>query len=132
MRFLPAATSLALLTGLVPGWSEGRELPPSVPTTESPTSRKAVRGVSVEAALANESPELRAMKEFESRAFPLGGSTVEPNFESDTEAKPLPPGLSGSWGGTGDLPRVLRSPDKGTGTSVPANKSEWLKSLALP
>jgi membrane-bound lytic murein transglycosylase D len=132
MRVLPATTLLALLTGLTPGLSEGRDLPPSAPTEESAASRKAVRGAPTKAMLANESPELRALKEFESRAFPSHGSPVDPNFEDDTEVAPLPPGLPGSWGGTGDIPRVLRSPERTREPNVPAEQQAWLKSLALP
>lgn len=110
-----------------------RSLPSLVPpvTKESFAERKAVRGVALDEGETTETPELRALHRFEEQAFPRGGalpSTVEP----DDAPKALPPGLQGRWGGTGDIPRELRSPERGAGAPPTKPTQEWLRQLALP
>lgn len=99
-------------------------------TKESFAERKAVRGVAVDEA--SESPELRAMRRFEEEAFPRGGASVPGLNDADDQAKPLPPGLQGQWGGTGDIPRQLRSPERGSLGVQPKPAQAWLAQLALP
>jgi membrane-bound lytic murein transglycosylase D len=110
-----------------------RSLPSLVPpvTKESFAERKAVRGVALEDSETTETPELRALRRFEEQAFPRGGalpSTVEP----DDAPKALPPGLQGRWGGTGDIPRELRSPERAPAPPTSRPTQEWLRQLALP
>jgi membrane-bound lytic murein transglycosylase D len=78
----------------------------------------------------SESPELRALRRFEQRAFPHNGVPVPGS--ADDEPQALPPGLEGRWGGTGDIPRELRSPEHAL-TPPPGKPSQdWLRQLALP
>ena len=105
---------------------------PSPPTRESFTERRAVRGVALEGAETSETPELRAMRRFEEEAFPRQGAGLPGPLEPDDAAKALPPGLEGRWGGTGDIPRELRSPERGTAPPAPKPSLEWLRQLALP
>jgi membrane-bound lytic murein transglycosylase D len=104
------------------------------PVQENPAERKAVRGAPLEEADANESPELREVHRFEARAFPRLGGPELLDAQPDDAALPLPPGLTGRWGGTGDIPRQLRSPevpartDKAAASSRPA----WAQALTLP
>jgi membrane-bound lytic murein transglycosylase D len=103
------------------------------PTRESFAERKAVRGVALEGGESSETPELRAMRRFEEEAFPRQGGVIPPGEpEPDDSAKGLPPGLEGRWGGTGDIPRELRSPERGTAPAAPRPSLEWLRQLALP
>jgi membrane-bound lytic murein transglycosylase D len=104
----------------------------SPPTRESFTERRAVRGVALEGAETSETPELRAMRRFEEEAFPRSGAGVPGQPESDDAAKGLPPGLEGRWGGTGDIPRELRSPERASAPTAPKPSLEWLRQLALP
>ena len=80
-------------------------------TRESFVERKPVRGIALESPEASESPELRAMRRFDEQAFPRPGA-FPPGPEPDDVPRPLPPGLQGRWGGTGDIPRDLRSPER--------------------
>ncbi|MGA7740515.1 MAG: LysM peptidoglycan-binding domain-containing protein [Polyangia bacterium] len=104
------------------------------PIQENPAERKAVRGSPLDDLDANESPELREVHRFEARAFPRLGAPELLDVEPDDVAAPLPPGLTGRWGGTGDLPWQLRSPeiaargDKAASSSRP----EWAQALVLP
>jgi membrane-bound lytic murein transglycosylase D len=104
------------------------------PVQENPAERKAVRGAPLEEPDANESPELREVHRFEARAFPRLGGPELLDAQPDDAALPLPPGLTGRWGGTGDIPRQLRSPevpartDKAAASSRPA----WAQALTLP
>ena len=104
------------------------------PGQEDPAERKAVRGAPLEEPDANESPELREVHRFEERAFPRLGTSELRDSEPDDAALPLPPGLVGRWGGTGDSPRQLRSPevpargDRAAASARPA----WAQSLTLP
>jgi membrane-bound lytic murein transglycosylase D len=104
----------------------------SPPTRESFAERKAVRGVALEGAETSETPELRAMRRFEEEAFPRSGAGVPGQPELDDAPKGLPPGLSGRWGGTGDIPRELRSPERASAPPVAKPNLEWLRQLALP
>jgi membrane-bound lytic murein transglycosylase D len=108
--------------------------PGADPIQENPAERKAVRGSPLDESDGNESPELREVHRFEARAFPRLGTSELLDVEPDDAALPLPPGLTGRWGGTGDLPRQLRSPevparsDKAAASSRPA----WAQALTLP
>ena len=104
----------------------------SPPTRESFAERRAVRGVALEGAETSETPELRAMRRFEEEAFPRVGAGVPGQPEPDDAPKGLPPGLEGRWGGTGDIPRELRSPERASAPSAPKPSLEWLRQLALP
>jgi membrane-bound lytic murein transglycosylase D len=99
-------------------------------TRESFAERRAVRGVALEGTETSETPELRAMRRFEEEAFPRQGVPGQP--EPDDAAKSLPPGLEGRWGGTGDIPRELRSPERAAALAAPKPSLEWLRQLALP
>jgi hypothetical protein len=81
------------------------------PGQENPAERKAVRGAPLDEPNANESPELREVHRFEEQAFPRFWARRAEDSEPDDAALPLPPGLTGRWGGTGDIPRQLRSPE---------------------
>ena len=100
-------------------------------TRESFAERKAVRGIALESPEASESPELRAMRRFEEQAFPRPGA-FPPGPEPDDVPRPLPPGLEGRWGGTGDIPRELRSPERGAAGVAAKPGKEWLSQLTLP
>ena len=106
----------------------------SEPGQVNPAERKAVRGAPLDEPDGNESPELRELHRFEEQAFPRSGAPELRDAEPDDAALPLPPGLTGRWGGTGDIPRQLRSPevpartDKAAASSRPA----WAQSLTLP
>jgi len=122
---------VAFATSVLAGQPAG---PAADPIQENPAERKAVRGAPVDELDANESPELREVHRFEERAFPRLGAPELLDAEPDDAALPLPPGLTGRWGGTGDIPRQLRSPetpargDKTAASSRPA----WTLALALP
>jgi membrane-bound lytic murein transglycosylase D len=105
---------------------------PNPPTRESFAERRAVRGVALEGTETSETPELRAMRRFEEEAFPRQGAAGPIQPEPDDSAKGLPPGLEGRWGGTGDIPRELRSPERGTAPVAPKPSLEWLRQLSLP
>jgi len=115
-----------------PGATRSTLQTPLPPTRESFAERKAVRGVALEGSETSETPELRAMRRFEEEAFPRSGAIGPAQPEPDDGAKTLPPGLEGRWGGTGDIPRELRSPERGAAASAPKPSREWLRQLALP
>ncbi|HET6148756.1 MAG TPA: transglycosylase SLT domain-containing protein [Polyangia bacterium] len=107
---------------------------------ESPSERRAVRGVALDAAT-GESPELKELRRFEEQTFPRAGQVPAPAGE------PYPvrgdsggPGgaelgqLRGHWAGTGDLPAELRTPDPAPRFAPPAGDpdSDWLRTLKLP
>ena len=104
------------------------------PVQENSAERKAVRGAPLEEAEANESPELREVHRFEARAFPRLGEPELLDAQPDDAALPLPPGLTGRWGGTGDIPRQLRSPEGPTRTDKAAASARpaWAQALTLP
>jgi membrane-bound lytic murein transglycosylase D len=99
-------------------------------TKESFAERRAVRGIALEGEDTSETPELRALRQFEEQAFPKHGPPIAP--QPDDVAKPLPPGLEGQWGGTGDVPRELRSPQHNPVPVVPTPNLAWLAQLTLP
>jgi membrane-bound lytic murein transglycosylase D len=105
-------------------------LPPQ--TKESFAERKAVRGVALEGTSSSESPELRAMRRFEEQNFSRQGGPLPSNFDTDDTPKPLPPGLEGRWGGTGDIPREQRSPERGAPPPTSKPNLQWLHQLELP
>ena len=111
-----------------------RSLPSSaVPLTkESFAERKAVRGVALEESDTSETPELRALRRFEERAFPQNGGFFPNATDADDVPTPLPPGLQGRWGGTGDIPRELRSPERRSAPPAAKPSQEWLRQLTLP
>ena len=106
--------------------------PGADPSQENPAERKAVRGAALEEPDANESPELRDVHRFEERAFPRFGAPELRDAEPDDAALPLPPGLTGRWGGTGDIPRQLRSPEVPVRSDKAASRPAWAQTLALP
>jgi membrane-bound lytic murein transglycosylase D len=116
----------------LPASARVRPLATVPPTKESFAERKAVRGVALEGSETSESPELRALRRFEEQAFPRHGDPIPSAVVPDDAAKPLPPGLEGRWGGTGDIPRELRSPDHGI-TPLPQRPSmDWMRQLVPP
>jgi membrane-bound lytic murein transglycosylase D len=114
--------------------SGARPLPlaPAPLTKESFAERRAVRGMALEDTDGSESPELRAMRRFEERAFPRGGGPPLDTADGDDVPTALPPGLQGRWGGTGDIPRELRSPDRPPAATPTKANPDWLRQLALP
>jgi membrane-bound lytic murein transglycosylase D len=109
--------------------------PPRAPVVEeSAAERRAVRGVPVEDAILSESPELRELRRFEEGAFPRDRAGVAgADGPTDVVPPPLPAGLEGRWGGSGDIPPELRSPGpRAEGRTPPPPDSEWLRGLALP
>ena len=103
---------------------------------ESASERRAVRGSAVDESL--ESPELSELRQFEEQTFSRSGGTASVR---DTDApEEAPPELPGRWEGSGDVPEVLRSPERGAtpGAGSAASRapalpdSEWLRSLKLP
>jgi len=104
------------------------------PVQENAAERKAVRGAPVDDSDANESPELREVHRFEEQAFPRFGAPDLQDAEPDDAAVPLPPGLPGHWGGTGDIPRQLRSPEAPgrTDKTGASGRPAWAQSLTLP
>jgi membrane-bound lytic murein transglycosylase D len=91
--------------------------------------------VAVDDVAATESAELREIRRFEEQAFPKPGTPERPAAAVHATDGPLPPtSLPGQWGGSGDVPAELRSPEapqQATGPT-PAPDSEWLRSLKLP
>jgi membrane-bound lytic murein transglycosylase D len=111
---------------------------------ESPSERRAVRGVALDEQPSGESAELKELRRFEEQAFPRTGPVPPPASGADFNAAlPGPRGdpgatepgpLRGRWSGTGDLPAELRTPDV-TQKSAPAAgdpDSDWLRTLKLP
>jgi membrane-bound lytic murein transglycosylase D len=129
MRCLvPSLAGRPLLAG------SGERLRPSLQASNlraKPDERRAVRGIALEDAETCESPELRAVRRFEEEAFPRAGDSLFLPEEDDVP-QPLPPGLEGRWGGTGDIPRELRSPEHGTASPPPKPGEAWLNRLTLP
>jgi membrane-bound lytic murein transglycosylase D len=122
------------------GSPAAKSAPAGGPDEENSSERRAVRGVALDEPGSGESPELRELRRFEERAFPRGGGAPIPDPGSiDDEAgdgRAAPPALRGHWGGTGDIPADLRSPDSsqkdGPAAATGAPDSEWLRSLKLP
>jgi membrane-bound lytic murein transglycosylase D len=101
----------------------------AAPGEESLSERRAVRGVPVDDAVAPETPELRELRRFEEQAFPRPGAPAPSG--GDTAAAPA---LPGSWGGSGDVPPELRSPEPAAAAAAAtaAPDSDWLRALKLP
>jgi membrane-bound lytic murein transglycosylase D len=102
------------------------------PTKESLAARRAVRGIALEGAETSETPELRAMRRFEEEAFPRQGAAAPGEPKPDDSPQDLPPGLEGQWGGTGDIPRELRSPEPVAAPVPPKPNLGWLQQLSMP
>jgi membrane-bound lytic murein transglycosylase D len=104
------------------------------PREQSLSERRAVRGSAVDDIAATESAELREIRRFEELAFPKPGSPEAAAAALRATDGPLPPtSLPGQWGGSGDVPPEMRSPDpapRADATTPP--DSEWLRSLKLP
>jgi membrane-bound lytic murein transglycosylase D len=115
-----------------PGGTRSLPSPATPITKESFAERKAVRGVALEDTETSETPELRALRRFEEQAFPRNGAFVPGANDADDAAKVLPPGLQGRWGGTGDIPRELRSPEHTQAPAPAKPNQDWLRQLALP
>ncbi len=98
---------------------------------ESAAERRAVRGVPVEESQLVESAELRELRRFQEGAFSRGRDEVSPPVD---DGAALPAGLEGRWGGSGDLPPELRSPEATRRVArLPAQpNAEWLGQLTLP
>ena len=80
------------------------------PAERSLAERRAVRGVAVDDAAASESPELREIRRFEEPAFPKPGSHEAATPGQGDGTPPPPTSLPGEWGGSGDVPAEVRSP----------------------
>jgi len=96
--------------------------------------RRAVRGTPVDDVAASETPELREIRRFEEQAFPKPGGQETTAPGRTNEGASAPSALPGQWGGSGDVPAEVRSPQSPTrvdGTPPPPD-SEWLRSLKLP
>lgn len=90
-----------------------------------------MRGRALEDGDGTESPELRAMRRFEEETFARQAWPGPP--QPDDAPQPLPPGLEGRWGGTGDIPRQLRTEERLAPAPAPPKPNlEWLQRLALP
>jgi membrane-bound lytic murein transglycosylase D len=108
--------------------------PPRTAEEVTAAERKAVRGTPVEGEEA-ESPELRELRRFERGAFPRPGDAppllLDP--EEEDRGPGLPAGLSGRWGGSGDVPAELRPPTSPERRGPPPPPdSGFLRSLTLP
>ena len=93
-----------------------------------------MRGVPVDDVAATETPELREIRRFEEQAFPKPGGPETATPGAATKARRPPSALPGEWGGSGDVPAEVRSPQSAArvdGTAPPPD-SEWLRSLKLP
>ncbi len=104
-----------------------------VPDGEAnPSERRAVRGAPVSGG--DESPELRELRRFQDQAFGRSSGEPVPALDPERAPSPLPLGLGGRWGGTGDIPPELRSPAQGAhaGRVPPTPDSEELRNLKLP
>ncbi len=101
----------------------------AAPTTrENLAERRAVRGTALEDEEGSESPELRALRQFEELAFPRHG--IPPDLGN--RPGPLPPGLEGRWEGSGDIPPGLPNPGKNAPAPAPQPPAGWLSHLQLP
>jgi membrane-bound lytic murein transglycosylase D len=132
-----AARSLcALVVALGVAHPAASAAPRGPAVEESAAERRAVRGVPVEDATVAESPELREVRRFEEEAFPRD-RVAAPTDDRTDEAVPdgeLPKGLEGRWGGSGDIPSELRSPESTRRTGRPTSPppADWLRDLAAP
>jgi membrane-bound lytic murein transglycosylase D len=104
------------------------------PADRSFAERRAVRGAPVDEVAATETPELGEIRRFEEQAFPKRPGPEATTPARNNEAAPAPSALPGQWGGSGDVPAEVRSPQSAArvdGTAAPPD-SEWLRSLKLP
>jgi membrane-bound lytic murein transglycosylase D len=129
LRRARAGCALLFALGVAPPLASAAPRGPAV--AESAAERRAVRGVPVEESTLSESPELREVRRFEEEAFPRDGRA--PVAPEDPSAE-LPKGLEGRWGGSGDIPAELRSPEATArpGRPAPPPPAEWLRGLTLP
>lgn len=105
------------------------------PHEQSLAERRAVRGAGVDDLAAGESPELREIRRFEEQAFPKPGRPEPASVGTPPGDGALPPtSLPGEWGGSGDVPAELRSPEPAprADSSPTPPDSEWLRGLKLP
>jgi membrane-bound lytic murein transglycosylase D len=129
------AVAFSAAAGARTAWA-GPTAPPAHPGAEHErdpgAERRAVRGVALDDAESNETPELREIRRFEEQAFPRGGNAgVIPSGGNDGALPP--PSLPGTWGGSGDVPPELRSPEPPRHeAATPPPDSEWLRSLKSP
>jgi membrane-bound lytic murein transglycosylase D len=146
MQFFRSARGFALaaISAIAIGGAADARVAWAGPTAPSPArpgaererdpgaERRAVRGVALDDAESNETPELREIRRFEERAFPrAGGAGVLPSGGADGALPP--PSLPGTWGGSGDVPPELRSPEPPRPEAAsPPPDSEWLRSLKSP
>jgi membrane-bound lytic murein transglycosylase D len=103
---------------------------------ESPSERRAVRGVALDAAT-GESAELKELRRFEEQAFPRAGQVPagsDPATAHGESGGSELGQLRGHWAGTGDLPPELRTPDPAQKAALPPTDpdSDWLRTLKLP
>jgi membrane-bound lytic murein transglycosylase D len=103
----------------------------TAPVEESASERRAVRGSALDED-GGESAELRELRRFEEQAFPRGPIVSRPDAEGGSADPPTP--LPGHWGGSGDIPPELRSPESTPRavTTPPDPDSESLRALKLP
>ncbi len=135
ITFLAASGSALVGRAAVAAPAQPTASSPRDPREQSLSERRAVRGVAVDDIATSESPELREIRRFEAQAFPKsdGPSTTTPGIHAADG--PLPPtSLPGQWGGSGDVPAELRSPEPAARPDAQATApdSEWLRSLKLP
>lgn len=112
-----------------------RKNDPIPPVEESPTERRAVRGVPVVEESVAESRELRELRKFDEQAIPRPGppgAAAPDGAEPGGRDQPFP--LPGRWTGTGDVPDVLRTPEvsRTAPRAMAPPDSDWLRSLKPP
>ena len=124
------ATRTAVAAGAGPATASQHD-----PGDQSLSERRAVRGVAVDDIAATESAELREIRRFEEQAFPKPGHPEAAASAAHPTDGALPPtSLPGQWGGSGDVPAELRSPEPAPrgDAATPPPDSEWLRTLKLP
>ncbi len=126
------ACLFAAAAGAAARSAQAADGPGKAPQVESAAERRAVRGVPVEDQVRAESPELREVRRFEEEAFPRDFGPKRPR--PDDAPLPLPPGLDGRWGGSGDVGPELRSPavSRRVAAAAAAPPADWRGRLALP
>jgi len=104
------------------------------PADRTLAERRAVRGIPVDEVAATETPELREIRRFEEQAFPKPGGPETTTPGRSNEGTAAPSALPGEWGGSGDVPAEVRSPQSAARVdgAAPPPDSEWLRSLKLP
>ena len=112
-----------------------RPVAPADAPDRSLAERRAVRGSPVDDAATDESAELREIRRFEEQTFPRPGTPERPTRAGQDPDSALPPtSLPGEWGGSGDVPAEMRSPQPTPQAEAApaAPDSEWLRNLQLP